>query len=512
MIVLVMAMLAKPSAMVIPVIVAALDRWVMGRSWKKVLVSAGGWGLAVLPLVIVARMAQMAEGVAEVAWWQQPLIAGDALAFYLWKLVWPVDLGADYGRRPAVVMGIMGGVWIYLAWMVPAIVGWLARWGMRRNEKLEVGSEKGQLEIGVVRMGGTPMSRGSGGAESADGRGIVRMGGTPTSRGSGGAESAEGRGIVRTGGTPMSRGSGGGAESAEGRGIARMGGTPMSRGSLLTVGMVVFAAGLLPVLGFAPFMFQYMSTVADHYVYVGMLGVGMGVTWGVMCVSERIGGPSARNARSGEGSARRWAMGVGCAVMVGVLGWKSFSQVGVWKDDLTLWRHTMAISPHSFVAPNNVAANYGRRSVILSRAAEEARERGREDLAANFEAERVRALEMATRMLERSVAINPDYPTARQNAVMNYMRLGRAGPAVAHLEGLFKANEVAPPLLRDNYTAYHDTAGHLYMRLGNYEKAAEHFEMLAKLVPGHATAGKDLGAARERMREARVEGDDVIRQ
>ena len=33
----------------------------------------------------------------------RPLVAADALTFYLWKFFLPLRLGIDYGRRPDVV-------------------------------------------------------------------------------------------------------------------------------------------------------------------------------------------------------------------------------------------------------------------------------------------------------------------------------------------------------------------------------------------------------------------------
>jgi hypothetical protein len=52
---LVLAMLAKPSAMVVPVIVAVIDGMVIGRPWRKVAWAAGVWWVVVPRLRVVAR-------------------------------------------------------------------------------------------------------------------------------------------------------------------------------------------------------------------------------------------------------------------------------------------------------------------------------------------------------------------------------------------------------------------------------------------------------------------------
>ena len=62
--------------------------------------------------------------------WARTAIAADALAFYLGKLLWPVNLGPDYGRSPQVVW--QHGWWLVTG-SVPVLLGlglwWRRRWG-----------------------------------------------------------------------------------------------------------------------------------------------------------------------------------------------------------------------------------------------------------------------------------------------------------------------------------------------------------------------------------------------
>jgi hypothetical protein len=128
---MVLAMLAKPSAMVVPAIVAVLDGFVIGRPWRKVAWSAGGWVVATVPFAIVARIVQTVDHLPVVALLHRPFIAADAVAFYLWKMIWPVGMTPDYTRRPEVVLRMMGGAWLYLVWVVPASLAFWA-WRGRR--------------------------------------------------------------------------------------------------------------------------------------------------------------------------------------------------------------------------------------------------------------------------------------------------------------------------------------------------------------------------------------------
>jgi protein O-mannosyl-transferase len=65
---------------------------VMGRLWPWV-VLAVGWG-------VVTKWVQPGVGIDAGRWWERPWVAADAIGFYLWKIVWPVRLGIDYGRTP----------------------------------------------------------------------------------------------------------------------------------------------------------------------------------------------------------------------------------------------------------------------------------------------------------------------------------------------------------------------------------------------------------------------------
>jgi len=110
---LVCAMLCKPSAAAAPLVALAIDRINLGTSWRKALVVATGWAVAVLPFAWLTRVSQTLPLSAASAWWQRPFVAGDALAFYLYKTVAPVGLAVDYGRTPQHVMSVP---WGYLAW------------------------------------------------------------------------------------------------------------------------------------------------------------------------------------------------------------------------------------------------------------------------------------------------------------------------------------------------------------------------------------------------------------
>jgi protein O-mannosyl-transferase len=113
---LILAMLAKSSAATMPLAAIVLDWQIARRPWKRVLASSGLLIAIAAPFIVVAHITQAAAQLAPIALWQRPLIASDALTFYLWKLICPVNLCIDYGRTPRMVMH---QVWIYVSWLVP---------------------------------------------------------------------------------------------------------------------------------------------------------------------------------------------------------------------------------------------------------------------------------------------------------------------------------------------------------------------------------------------------------
>jgi hypothetical protein len=231
---LVLGMLAKPIAVVAPVIALVIDVALVRHDLRLALRSC--WPLIVLtiPCVIWSRIAQNIWPQTVVDWWQRPLVAGDALGFYLYKLVWPMSLSSFYGRTPQVVLqSNLANV----AWIVPVLV--LAAPLLSRERRTE-----------------------------------------------------------------------------------------------LLAGAAVFVIALLPVLGFTPFMYQLHSTVADHYMYLPMVGVALVAAVGV----------SARPTRG---------VILLSGVLLTLLGVRSALQLRHWRDDVAWASRGVALNPRSFDA--NVA-------------------------------------------------------------------------------------------------------------------------------------------------------------
>lgn len=116
----VLALLSKPSAVAIPLIVVVLDvLLVRSRAWKLTLV-AGSWAALAAFTTFITRDAQ-SNFVSKVSYsvMNAPFVAGDAMAFYFGKLALPVGLVPDYGRS---VDWVPTTPWFHLMWLVPLAV------------------------------------------------------------------------------------------------------------------------------------------------------------------------------------------------------------------------------------------------------------------------------------------------------------------------------------------------------------------------------------------------------
>jgi tetratricopeptide (TPR) repeat protein len=227
-----LSMLAKPSEVVAPVIALLIELMILRRPVQRsVLALVPSFAVAAIIIMLTSR-AQTAPWIAAaVPVWKRFFVAGDALAFYLAKLVWPVNLAVDYGRTPQVALAT-SSVWIM--WLIPAALIALAVWWARRR-----------------------------------------------------------------------------------------------RDALPLVAVIVFVIGVGPVLGLVPFDFQAYSTVADHYLYLGMLGPALLVCWLLTRHPNR-------------------ATRIISAVAIVLLAALSFRQAWTWRDGLSVARQATRVNPRSF--------------------------------------------------------------------------------------------------------------------------------------------------------------------
>lgn len=240
-----LSLLAKPSAVAAIPVVLILYWLGSDRRWKLVGALLLPWLVLALVDVLVTHAVQPIATPADGGrWWLRPLIAGDALAFYLYKLFIPIRLGLFYGRTPAAIIE-NGSIWF--TWIVPVLVlGAIAWLGRKRRWP--------------------------------------------------------------------------------------------------TAAALLFIAGVLPVLGLVPFTFQAYSTVADHYLYLSMLGPALAVAM-ILSVAGMV---------RTKAAILRWGSGFALLILAGL----TVAQTRYWHDSISLFSHAYAVNPHSGEAAILLAGQY----------------------------------------------------------------------------------------------------------------------------------------------------------
>ncbi len=111
----------------------------------------------------------------------------------------------------------------------------------------------------------------------------------------------------------------------------------------LAVAGGIWLAAIAPVLGLVSFNFQNISTVADRYLYLAMLGPALAVAW---FIAQRD------TWRAGV----RSAVFCGCGLLLLALSILAHRQCTHWRDDVALWTHTLEVNQGSIIAHGHLGS------------------------------------------------------------------------------------------------------------------------------------------------------------
>jgi tetratricopeptide (TPR) repeat protein len=141
-----LAVIAKPTALCLPVMVLVLEALLFRRSLRAFGLPLLGWFTFAFLWSFLVRHVQYVPPDVPIPLWQRPFVAGDALFFYLTKLFWPYPQALVYGRTPPYVLG---HAWGYVTWLLPAAVAFVAWRIYRAFPALAVG-------FGLMAAGALP--------------------------------------------------------------------------------------------------------------------------------------------------------------------------------------------------------------------------------------------------------------------------------------------------------------------------------------------------------------------
>lgn len=369
------ALLTKPTAVCVPLVVAAVDLLLRRRAWRT------AWPLAVwlvgsVAITVVTRVALPPKGVLIPALWARILVALDAVGFYLWKLVVPLGLTIDYGRSPRWLMAHRQAWLMALVPLLLLVVVWVAR----------------------------------------------------------------------------------------------------RRAAWGPACIAVFIAGMLPTLGLTPFDFQHYSTVADRYAYLSLVGVAMAVAGLLAAFRSRAA----------------WAA-VGLAVIV--LAGLSIRQLTFWRDDATLFGHTLSINPGSLAANSTLGFLSARRGDTTRAETyyRQALATDPDDFRTLFDLGNLLAREQhwdeAIHQYRRALLANPHDAPLQHNLVLALLRVGNLdGAAEACRQAIAADPDRAEP---------HAVLAEIAARGGDFQTAFAQFSEAARLDPANSMARRGLSQLRQ---------------
>jgi tetratricopeptide (TPR) repeat protein len=242
------------------------------------------------------------------------------------------------------------------------------------------------------------------------------------------------------------------------------------------VGWLWFLGMLVPVIGLVQVGFQ---SIADRYMYVPLVGLSIALVWGVAEIAANRPG-------------LRQPMGAASAVILIALAVVAYRQTEYWKDSVTLFRHTLAVTHGNYVIHNNLGIELqsaGRldEAAAQFRQAVDAAPDYKEALnnlgaILDYRGNKTEAIALH----RRAVAIDPNFVNARLNLGHE---LAQSGENQEAFKQLTEALRQQPDSARG-----HAYMGTLLIRLGDLEDARIHLESSLRFAPQNAGAQSDLCA------------------
>jgi tetratricopeptide (TPR) repeat protein len=209
-------------------------------------------------------------------------------------------------------------------------------------------------------------------------------------------------------------------------------------------GLGFFVTALLPVLGFFNIYYFRYSFAADHFQYLGSLGLVACATCGILWVMRKWPAP------------KIYTVCLGLLVTLGVLTWR---QARMYSNAERLYRTTIEQNPACWLARNNLGV-----MLLDGGKAQE-----------------------AVIHFEQALRVNPNSYEVDNNLGKALYKLGRVPEAKAHFEKALKLNP--------RYYPAHNKLGDVLLNEGRIQDAIEHFEWALRINPSYAYARNNLGNA-----------------
>lgn len=249
------------------------------------------------------------------------------------------------------------------------------------------------------------------------------------------------------------------------------------RGPYLLTGWFWFLVTLLPVIGLIQVGGQSM---ADRYTYIPLTGLFIMVAWGV---NDLL-----RGYRQREAALVMLSGAVICALTA-----MTWQQLGYWKDSITLYRHTLAVTSGNYLILNNYGialAEQGDLDGAIAQYREALRvwpqsANAHINLGAAYAHEE--NFDEAIREYGEALRIKPDYALAMTDMAKALAAQGKGNEAIAQYEQALKLDPTLAGAHRD--------LALLLMKAGRRDEAQTHEQAAQRLEPFSVKAPINMGVA-----------------
>ena len=265
----------------------------------------------------------------------------------------------------------------------------------------------------------------------------------------------------------------------------------------LLVGWLWFLIILLPVIGLIQVGSQSM---ADRYTYIPLIGLFIMVSWGVPDLLRGL----------------RYRLTIfvtlSCLVIF-ALTLSTWRQLGYWKDNISLYRHTLDVTNNNYIILNNLGIALAERGEVEAaiQAYQEALRIWPGSVTAHVNLGAALAdrgkLDEAISHYEEALRLKPDDALARTNwskALNNrgvaLAQQGRMDEAIHYFN---EALRIDPELVDGHFNL-----GITLARLKRDDEAAEQFVLVLRLTPDSAEAHNWLRRLGRSMKDSRSQKED----
>jgi len=250
----------------------------------------------------------------------------------------------------------------------------------------------------------------------------------------------------------------------------------MRRYRFLVVGWLWYLGTLVPTIGIVQVGSHAM---ADRYTYVPLIGLFIMVVWA-----------GAEAVRTRPHAARRLASAVAVVWLVAltVMAWR---QVGVWRNNETLYRHALHVEPNAGIMHNNLGAwlrQQGRLDEAYTHCV--AATQFSPTYAAAFNnlgnvLFSMKRYDEATEAYNRAIELDSQYPEAYGNKGNALLSQGRYEAAIDAYRTSLRLNP--------DYADAHSNLGSALYSTGDVDLARQQYLETIRLRPNHADAHFNLG-------------------